>query len=54
MKRSMFKAPRLAREKRPCEIIGLADCLETSCHHWNAGKCSWCPSSERQAEAVRS
>jgi hypothetical protein len=50
MRRPTFIAPRSVRAKRPCESAGLADCLEAACYLWREGKCSWRPSSERQAE----
>ena len=52
MRKPSFIAPRPVREKPPCQIIGLTNCLEAACHLWRDGKCSWSPSSERQTGQV--
>ena len=55
MKRpTTFKAPRPAQQRKPCETLGLPDCLQVGCRYWRTGKCSWKPAAERrlQAEAV--
>ncbi len=58
MKRRSFTAPRPVRERKPCEILGFADCLQRDCCHWTESRsgasCSWTPAADRQTQEVRS